>query len=224
MSDASKEQRSEFDGGSSLRKVDLDHCLVRQSKESRRCVLCVVVESIRTTRQCSLTVHAGMRGTTMRVKASDPRRLNLLGFGLKGLTCVAPVSDRRREEPPRAGQGHRHPGSHDHRLQHLSAVCSTGRAARYNNTHTHTYTHTHTMVSHHESEPHTHTHLKLLSDVSSDVFSLCQIFASLRSLRADSSGSRSGSSSADTSVTSPWADCAASCPGSSTGTPSEQVP
>ena len=50
-----------------LRKVDLDHCLVRQSKESGRSVLCVVMESIRTTRQCSLTVHAGMRGTTMRV-------------------------------------------------------------------------------------------------------------------------------------------------------------
>lgn len=52
---------------SSFRKVDLDHCLVRQSKESGRTVLCVVVESIRTTRQCSLSVHAGMRGTTMRV-------------------------------------------------------------------------------------------------------------------------------------------------------------
>lgn len=50
-----------------FRKVDLDHCLVRQAKESGRSVLCVVVESIRTTRQCSLTVHAGMRGTTMRV-------------------------------------------------------------------------------------------------------------------------------------------------------------
>lgn len=49
------------------RKVDMDHCLVRQSKESGRSVLCVVVESIRTTRQCSLSVHAGMRGTTMRV-------------------------------------------------------------------------------------------------------------------------------------------------------------
>ncbi|XP_073351497.1 pejvakin isoform X3 [Pagrus major] len=55
------------------RKVDLDHCLVRQSKESRRSVLCVVVESIRTTRQCSLTVHAGMRGTTMRFQIDDGR-------------------------------------------------------------------------------------------------------------------------------------------------------
>lgn len=53
----------------SFRKVDLDHCLVRQSKGSGRTVLCVVVESIRTTRQCSLSVHAGMRGTTMRVNA-----------------------------------------------------------------------------------------------------------------------------------------------------------
>lgn len=50
-----------------FRKVDLDHCLVRQSKDSGRSVLCVVVESIRTTRQCSLSVHAGMRGATMRV-------------------------------------------------------------------------------------------------------------------------------------------------------------
>ncbi|XP_056226484.1 pejvakin-like [Seriola aureovittata] len=33
------------------RKVDLDHCLVRQSKESKRSVLCVVAESIRTTRR-----------------------------------------------------------------------------------------------------------------------------------------------------------------------------
>lgn len=30
----------------------------------------MVVESIRTTRQCSLTVHAGMRGTTMRVSTA----------------------------------------------------------------------------------------------------------------------------------------------------------
>uniref|UniRef100_A0A8C8A2G5 Pejvakin n=1 Tax=Oryzias sinensis TaxID=183150 RepID=A0A8C8A2G5_9TELE len=55
------------------RKVDLDHCLVRQSRESGRSVLCVVVESIRTTRQCSLTVHAGMRGTTMRFQIDDGR-------------------------------------------------------------------------------------------------------------------------------------------------------
>ncbi|XP_063323829.1 pejvakin isoform X2 [Pelmatolapia mariae] len=55
------------------RKVDLDHCLIRQSKESGRSVLCVVVESIRTTRQCSLTVHAGMRGTTMRFQIDDCR-------------------------------------------------------------------------------------------------------------------------------------------------------
>ncbi|XP_075333226.1 pejvakin isoform X2 [Odontesthes bonariensis] len=55
------------------RKVDLDHCLVRQSRDSGRTVLCVVVESIRTTRQCSLTVHAGMRGTTMRFQIDDGR-------------------------------------------------------------------------------------------------------------------------------------------------------
>ncbi|XP_036947310.1 pejvakin isoform X2 [Acanthopagrus latus] len=55
------------------RKVDLDHCLVRQSKDSGRSILCVVVESIRTTRQCSLTVHAGMRGTTMRFQIDDGR-------------------------------------------------------------------------------------------------------------------------------------------------------
>ncbi|CAN9498246.1 unnamed protein product [Ophioblennius macclurei] len=57
------------------RKVELDHCLVRQSKESGRSVLCVVVESIRTTRQCSLTVHAGMRGTTMRFQMDDGRNV-----------------------------------------------------------------------------------------------------------------------------------------------------
>ncbi|XP_041699348.1 pejvakin [Coregonus clupeaformis] len=55
------------------RKVDLDHCLIRQSKESGRSVLCVVMESIRTTRQCSLTVHAGMRRTTMRFQIDDGR-------------------------------------------------------------------------------------------------------------------------------------------------------
>uniref|UniRef100_A0A672JTW1 Pejvakin-like n=1 Tax=Sinocyclocheilus grahami TaxID=75366 RepID=A0A672JTW1_SINGR len=55
------------------RKVDLDHCLIRQSKESGRTVLCVVMESIRTTRQCSLTVHAGVRGTTMRFQIDDGR-------------------------------------------------------------------------------------------------------------------------------------------------------
>uniref|UniRef100_A0A673A662 Pejvakin n=1 Tax=Sphaeramia orbicularis TaxID=375764 RepID=A0A673A662_9TELE len=55
------------------RKVDLDHCLVRQSKESGQSILCVVIESIRTTRQCSLTVHAGMRGRTMRFQIDDGR-------------------------------------------------------------------------------------------------------------------------------------------------------
>lgn len=50
-----------------FRKVDLDHCLIRQSKDRGRSVLCVVMESIRTTRQCSLTVHAGVHGATMRV-------------------------------------------------------------------------------------------------------------------------------------------------------------
>ncbi|TTH38802.1 Pejvakin [Bagarius yarrelli] len=49
------------------RKVDLDHCLIRQCKTSGRTVLCVVMESIRTTRQCSLTVHAGVHGATMRI-------------------------------------------------------------------------------------------------------------------------------------------------------------
>ncbi|XP_015674337.2 pejvakin isoform X1 [Protobothrops mucrosquamatus] len=53
------------------RKVDFEHCLVRQSRESRRTVLCVVMESIRTTRQCSLSVHAGMRGDTMRFHIID---------------------------------------------------------------------------------------------------------------------------------------------------------
>ncbi|XP_046714450.1 pejvakin isoform X2 [Silurus meridionalis] len=53
------------------RKVDLDHCLIRQSKDSRRTVLCVVMESIRTTRQCSLTVHAGMHRATMRFQIDD---------------------------------------------------------------------------------------------------------------------------------------------------------
>ncbi|KAM6945397.1 pejvakin [Aplochiton taeniatus] len=55
------------------RKVDMEHCLIRQSKESGRSVLCVVMESIRTTRQCSLTVHAGVRGTTMRFQMDDGR-------------------------------------------------------------------------------------------------------------------------------------------------------
>ncbi|MGH0116224.1 UNVERIFIED_CONTAM: hypothetical protein FKN15_000151 [Acipenser sinensis] len=57
----------------SSRKVDLDHCLIRQSKESGRAVLCVVMESIRTTRQCSLTVHAGMQRKTMRFQIDDVR-------------------------------------------------------------------------------------------------------------------------------------------------------
>ncbi|XP_064419727.1 pejvakin [Latimeria chalumnae] len=57
----------------STRKVDMEHCLIRQSKESGRAVLCVVMESIRTTRQCSLTVHAGVRGKTMRFQIDDGR-------------------------------------------------------------------------------------------------------------------------------------------------------
>uniref|UniRef100_A0A8D0GLI7 Pejvakin n=1 Tax=Sphenodon punctatus TaxID=8508 RepID=A0A8D0GLI7_SPHPU len=48
------------------RKINFDHCLVRQSRESKKTVLCMVMESIRTTRQCSLSVHAGMRVETMR--------------------------------------------------------------------------------------------------------------------------------------------------------------
>ncbi|XP_041057601.1 pejvakin isoform X1 [Carcharodon carcharias] len=55
------------------RKIDMEHCLVRQMKASRRAVLCAVMESIRTTRQCSLTVHAGMRGKTMRFQIDDGR-------------------------------------------------------------------------------------------------------------------------------------------------------
>uniref|UniRef100_UPI00398F5ABC pejvakin n=1 Tax=Pristiophorus japonicus TaxID=55135 RepID=UPI00398F5ABC len=55
------------------RKIDVEHCLVRQLKEGQRAVLCVVMESIRTTRQCSLTVHAGMRGKTMRFQIDDGR-------------------------------------------------------------------------------------------------------------------------------------------------------
>ncbi|XP_077371484.1 pejvakin isoform X2 [Festucalex cinctus] len=55
------------------RKVDVDHCLVRQCRESGWSVLCVVMESIRTSRQCSLTVHAGMRGATMRFQIDDGR-------------------------------------------------------------------------------------------------------------------------------------------------------
>ncbi|NXW28731.1 PJVK protein, partial [Phaetusa simplex] len=47
-------------------KINFDHCLVHQSRKSRMEILCVVMESIRTTRQCSLTVHTGMRGETMR--------------------------------------------------------------------------------------------------------------------------------------------------------------
>ncbi|KAM6307682.1 pejvakin isoform 2-T2 [Aegotheles albertisi] len=48
------------------RKINFDHCLVHQSRKSNMEILCVVMESIRTTRQCSLTVHTGMRGETMR--------------------------------------------------------------------------------------------------------------------------------------------------------------
>ncbi|CAB1434650.1 unnamed protein product [Pleuronectes platessa] len=137
------------------RKVDLDHCLVRQSKESRRCVLCVVVESIRTTRQCSLTVHAGMRGTTMRFQIDDGR--NPRG---RDKAIVIPA----------------------HTTIAFS-ICQLfvrldGRL-----------------------EPMT---LALLAPHSDHLSSQAMIFASLRSLRADSSGSRSGSSSEATSVTSLW--------------------
>nr|XP_054113448.1 pejvakin isoform X2 [Callithrix jacchus] len=45
--------------------------LIRQSRSSRKAVLCVVMESIRTTRQCSLSVHAGIRGEAMRFHFMD---------------------------------------------------------------------------------------------------------------------------------------------------------
>lgn len=54
-----------------FRKINFDHCLVHQTRKSRMEILCVVMESIRTTRQCSLTVHTGMRGETMRVCMFD---------------------------------------------------------------------------------------------------------------------------------------------------------
>ncbi|XP_072468544.1 pejvakin isoform X1 [Notamacropus eugenii] len=53
------------------RKINFDHCLIRQSRSSRKAVLCVVMESIRTTRQCSLSVHAGMRGEAVRFHIID---------------------------------------------------------------------------------------------------------------------------------------------------------
>uniref|UniRef100_H0XQN3 Pejvakin n=1 Tax=Otolemur garnettii TaxID=30611 RepID=H0XQN3_OTOGA len=58
------------------RKINFDHSLIRQSRSSRKAVLCVVMESIRTTRQCSLSVHAGIRGEAMRmtfVAGSNPQ-------------------------------------------------------------------------------------------------------------------------------------------------------
>ncbi|KAM6177647.1 pejvakin [Rhynchocyon petersi] len=53
------------------RKINCDHTLIRQSRSSRKAVLCVVMESIRTTRQCSLSVHAGIRGESMRFHFMD---------------------------------------------------------------------------------------------------------------------------------------------------------
>nr|XP_035160279.2 pejvakin isoform X4 [Callithrix jacchus] len=53
------------------RKINFDHSLIRQSRSSRKAVLCVVMESIRTTRQCSLSVHAGIRGEAMRFHFMD---------------------------------------------------------------------------------------------------------------------------------------------------------
>ncbi|XP_036985941.2 pejvakin [Artibeus jamaicensis] len=53
------------------RKINFDHSLIRQSRSSRKAVLCVVMESIRTTRQCSLSVHAGIRGESMRFHFMD---------------------------------------------------------------------------------------------------------------------------------------------------------
>ncbi|KAM3916428.1 pejvakin isoform 2-T2 [Leptodactylus fuscus] len=55
------------------RTIDLDHCLVRQSRDNGKEILCVVMESIRTTRQCSLSVHAGMRGEAMRFHIIDEK-------------------------------------------------------------------------------------------------------------------------------------------------------
>ncbi|XP_040211554.1 pejvakin [Rana temporaria] len=55
------------------RTIDLEHCLVRQARENGKEVLCVVMESIRTTRQCALTVHAGMRGEAMRFHLIDDK-------------------------------------------------------------------------------------------------------------------------------------------------------
>uniref|UniRef100_S4RLI0 Pejvakin n=1 Tax=Petromyzon marinus TaxID=7757 RepID=S4RLI0_PETMA len=42
------------------RRVDVEHWLVRQTRASGRAVLCVVAESIRTTRQCSLAVRTSL--------------------------------------------------------------------------------------------------------------------------------------------------------------------
>ncbi|XP_075924250.1 pejvakin [Petromyzon marinus] len=42
------------------RRVDVEHWLVRQTRASGRAVLCIVAESIRTTRQCSLAVRTSL--------------------------------------------------------------------------------------------------------------------------------------------------------------------
>jgi hypothetical protein len=59
-----------------FRKINFDHSLIRQSRSSRKAVLCVVMESIRTSRQCSLSVHAGIRGEAMRVKRTHSASLS----------------------------------------------------------------------------------------------------------------------------------------------------
>uniref|UniRef100_A0A8C4N3I9 Pejvakin n=1 Tax=Eptatretus burgeri TaxID=7764 RepID=A0A8C4N3I9_EPTBU len=43
------------------RTINLDHCLVRQTRAGRRTTLAVVIQSIRTTRQCALAIHTGLR-------------------------------------------------------------------------------------------------------------------------------------------------------------------
>uniref|UniRef100_UPI00358F453D pejvakin n=1 Tax=Myxine glutinosa TaxID=7769 RepID=UPI00358F453D len=48
------------------RTIDLDYCLVRQTRASRRTTLAVVIQCIRTTRQCALAIHTGRRHRLIR--------------------------------------------------------------------------------------------------------------------------------------------------------------
>lgn len=62
-------------------------------------MLCVVMESIRTTRQCSLSVHAGIRGEAMRVRYTQGFTNDTVTMEFKKKLLIKGRKKKKKKEP-----------------------------------------------------------------------------------------------------------------------------